>query len=805
MAGKSLKTLHDTSGHGSFSSPSNRGLLCDEISNHSQRHKTISSLIPKSSQHDLRKSHWELTEKLRDQYKNDIFPGIDPELQSFFDSDKKGELITVTAYVIGKSQENGKPTILLAGGDCKTREDAEKIIKKSKVLKKYREWQVKHTSKFPGTSEMCNEPSVLDALEYWSSNGAIKWLDEGNDPSLATDVYFNLQLYSEQSRPLPSKGLAIYIKRPSCLRPASANIVRLGDRVFLQTVYHAFYPEDCTKESTGPGIIPRDLPALPSVESLVVVGRLLVWSIDRDWALIEVLSDEMNSRIKHTLVEDKEPNWIFQKAGRPSSNGTNACVWTATNGMLKVTLSETTTYMKLPNSSSFQEIHKARVINGSWSNGDSGAVVIDLAAKLTFGHILGGSRAAGVALIIAADQVVKDLQELNFSPHLRDNVSVAQPDHIHESITGSMIIETSDVTEPNPSITKLPSEKSPVVGDSSHNIAALLRSSSPGTKAAKSERRTSTSPFEESRRPNKRLLLGQDSTEPLGAGKHSRAMSRYRHKKKLLPETSPNVNAQGGIYGNALQAASSTSNEAVALPLFNNSFDLNAQGGDYGNALQAASSDGNEAVVRLLVDKGADVNVQGGYYGNALQAASCNGNEAVVRLLLEKGANVNAQGGRYSNALQAASYNGHEAVVRLLLEKGADVNAQGGYYGNALQAASCNGNEAVVRLLLEKGADVNAQGGRYSNALQAASCNGNETVVRLLLKKGAEINAQGGRYGNALQAASANGNEAVVRLLLDKGADVNAQGGYYGSALQAASAGGHKQTVKLLLDKGTAM
>jgi hypothetical protein len=129
--------------------------------------------------------------------------------------------------------------------------------------------------------------------------------------------------------------------------------------------------------------------------------------------------------------------------------------------------------------------------------------------------------------------------------------------------------------------------------------------------------------------------------------------------------------------------------------------DVNAPGGYFGYALQAASSDGNKAVVRLLLDNGADVNAQGGNYGNALQAASSDGNEAVVRLLLENGADVNAQGG----ALQAASCSGNEAVVLLLLENGADVNAQGGAYGNALRAASWSGNKAVVRLLLDSGAE----------------------------------------------------------------------------------------------------
>jgi hypothetical protein len=87
--------------------------------------------------------------------------------------------------------------------------------------------------------------------------------------------------------------------------------------------------------------------------------------------------------------------------------------------------------------------------------------------------------------------------------------------------------------------------------------------------------------------------------------------------------------------------------------------DVNAQGGKFGYALQAASLNGNEAVVRLLIENGADVNAQGGEYGNALQAASRNGSEAVVRLLLENGADVNAQGGGNGNALwnDARSWN----------------------------------------------------------------------------------------------------------------------------------------------------
>jgi hypothetical protein len=94
--------------------------------------------------------------------------------------------------------------------------------------------------------------------------------------------------------------------------------------------------------------------------------------------------------------------------------------------------------------------------------------------------------------------------------------------------------------------------------------------------------------------------------------------------------------------------------EKVVSMLIEAGADVNAQGGHYGNALQAASWDGQEKVVSMLIERGADVNAQGGHFGNALQAASWGGREKVVSMLIERGADVNAQGGQYGNALQTA-------------------------------------------------------------------------------------------------------------------------------------------------------
>ncbi|EXA28683.1 hypothetical protein FOVG_19725 [Fusarium oxysporum f. sp. pisi HDV247] len=53
---------------------------------------------------------------------------------------------------------------------------------------------------------------------------------------------------------------------------------------------------------------------------------------------------------------------------------------------------------------------------------------------------------------------------------------------------------------------------------------------------------------------------------------------------------------------------------AVAHGFISKGADVNAQGGEYGNALQAASEGGHEEIVKLLLEKGADVNAQGGEY-----------------------------------------------------------------------------------------------------------------------------------------------------------------------------------------------
>ncbi|KAJ5505005.1 hypothetical protein N7463_007879 [Penicillium fimorum] len=84
-----------------------------------------------------------------------------------------------------------------------------------------------------------------------------------------------------------------------------------------------------------------------------------------------------------------------------------------------------------------------------------------------------------------------------------------------------------------------------------------------------------------------------------------------------------------------------TSGNDEVVQIVDDGANINTQGVLYGNLLQAAASGGSAKVVRMLLNDGADVDTQGGKYGSALQAAASSGRAEVVQILLDADANVN--------------------------------------------------------------------------------------------------------------------------------------------------------------------
>ncbi|KAF7540669.1 hypothetical protein G7054_g1120 [Neopestalotiopsis clavispora] len=137
--------------------------------------------------------------------------------------------------------------------------------------------------------------------------------------------------------------------------------------------------------------------------------------------------------------------------------------------------------------------------------------------------------------------------------------------------------------------------------------------------------------------------------------------------------------------------------------------DVNTQGGVYGNALQAASAKGHQDIVQMLLANGADVNTQGGVYGNALQAASRGGHREIVQLLVNIGVNVNASH-TASTPLLVAAKRGHIEVVCLLLAAGADYRVADNFARTTLTYATIWNHSKVVDILFsEPGVDFNAK------------------------------------------------------------------------------------------------
>ncbi|KZL78694.1 multiple ankyrin repeats single KH domain (pfs domain-containing protein) [Colletotrichum tofieldiae] len=115
--------------------------------------------------------------------------------------------------------------------------------------------------------------------------------------------------------------------------------------------------------------------------------------------------------------------------------------------------------------------------------------------------------------------------------------------------------------------------------------------------------------------------------------------------------------------------------------LLNKGADVNAQGGHYSNALQAASLIGHKET--------------------PLVTASYRGHLKVVKLLLEKGANIKIKDIDGWTPLNAASSKGHLEVVKLLLEKGADITVTNESGWTPLHTASFNGYVKLARLFLQ--------------------------------------------------------------------------------------------------------
>ena len=106
----------------------------------------------------------------------------------------------------------------------------------------------------------------------------------------------------------------------------------------------------------------------------------------------------------------------------------------------------------------------------------------------------------------------------------------------------------------------------------------------------------------------------------------------------------------------ALLISAEEGHDDAILRLIKKGVDVNAKGGIHGNALTTAAYNNRKNVVKTLLEHGALINQPGGPDGFALHSAASQGHGDVVKVLLGRGASIQIQGGQWRFALTAGKF-----------------------------------------------------------------------------------------------------------------------------------------------------
>lgn len=148
-------------------------------------------------------------------------------------------------------------------------------------------------------------------------------------------------------------------------------------------------------------------PPTPLPESLASLGSLVMSSVDKDWALIAITSEDV---LVSLAALDTNGEDVFPTQVSPGPRATQIATYTLSAGYVTGTLSETPLYTRMPNSMSFQAVYKVQ-LDATLANGDCGSAIVDARTGDLYGHVVAGCEVTGIAYIMAAPHVFKDMEE----------------------------------------------------------------------------------------------------------------------------------------------------------------------------------------------------------------------------------------------------------------------------------------------------------------------------------------------------------------------------------------------------------
>ncbi|KUL83782.1 hypothetical protein ZTR_06613 [Talaromyces verruculosus] len=262
-------------------------------------------------------------------------------------------------------------------------------------------------------------------------------------------------------------------------------------------------------------------------------------------------------------------------------------------------------------------------------------------------------------------------------------------------------------------------------------------------------------------------------------------------KVSELLRAGADVNAAGGQYGSAIQAAGYLGRDAILETLFSydvdyNSTNVGSRNPDGQTALSLAAESGHSLIVRQLLARDgikadlADNNGRtplswaagsGDGCVPPLWRAAMNGHDGVVEVLLAaENININHKNKGGTTLLSWAAASGRDKVVKLLMAKeGLTPDSPDRNGRTALSWAAETGRGAIVEILLKR-SDVNPDSVDHSGCtpLLWAAMNGRSAVVELLLAKDVNPNSTDNSGRTPLLWALINGHNDVSRSLIRK-------------------------------------
>ncbi|KAI4946610.1 hypothetical protein J4E91_007299 [Alternaria rosae] len=364
-----------------------------------------------------------------------VEPEIVEQLNSVF-TERYSSILLFHLYMIGRSRELAVPTIMFFCEQKEPRKKAKKTVDEGGLLGKLPGFRTGHLAELPGLGKLIQPAAGCEDVQRSSEIG------------LVSEVYF------DSAHPVKAIGMPIFVKLPgNTLQKATANIVFEGEDYAYLSVSHIFSggalppsitsdtgdsefdfgsgtedgdedghvdatsrasisslggssDSDSTSSAPSPMSYSEVIPlpsdhSFPNAASLEHLGNLKRYSSEMDWAVIDIQHPDVASAI-HRLKDDVS-NGNSKANTAVKLERTNVVAHTS-RGLITGRLSQEATYMRLPNSKTFQKVYQT-VLDSALELGDCGVMILDAISEEPYGHIVVSSTMKEDAYIVSANEV----------------------------------------------------------------------------------------------------------------------------------------------------------------------------------------------------------------------------------------------------------------------------------------------------------------------------------------------------------------------------------------------------------------